>query len=112
MRAEKAIDAQTAHILALTAELQAQQALISKVSDPCHVLYEDSLLEYAVHTLLIYIFTHALATLSLQCIQNLHDCISTRIYISTYLPIQFCLSHSFFSYTNPCVTYGFPYRVD
>ena len=31
VRAEKAIDAQTSHILALTAELQAQQALISKV---------------------------------------------------------------------------------
>ena len=68
MRAEKAIDAQTAHILALTAELQAQQALISKVSDPCHVLHEESLLEYAVHTLLIYVFTSAMVISSSQCI--------------------------------------------
>ena len=32
MRAEKAIDAQTSHILALTAELQAAQAMIGKVN--------------------------------------------------------------------------------
>ena len=43
MRAEKAIDAQTSHILALTAELQAAQAMIGKVNlvnerDVIHVM--------------------------------------------------------------------------
>ena len=39
MRAEKAIDAQTSHILALTAELQAAQAMIGKVKSDRIVIF-------------------------------------------------------------------------